>query len=704
MTQTIADAAITYAKRGWKPVPVRRKDKKPIDKGWQKRPYAPEQFNGNSQNVAIQLGETSGGLVDVDLDSTLAIGFAPEFLPATGAIFGHRSKPCSHQLYISDLYKTEKGAALQYKDKSGSTIVELRVGANGKGATTVVPPSMHVTGETVEWASDGQPGRVAGAELKQAVLKLAVACVLHPHYPGTGSRHEGALVLGGVLARAGWNEDDIQHLVEVVANAAGDDDVRDRVTAAASAVNVKANGHDVPGLTRLSELWGTDAATTLGKWLSGRELRQDKGAGLEDRVALDFAAQHVDDLRYVAKSSQWLRWGGSRWQPEDTLAAFDESRKLCRAAGDAKAKTVAAVVALARSDRRLAATVDQWDSDTMVLNAVGATIDLRTGHVRPPIRLDYITKIAGTSIADYGTPHPLWTSFLDCVTDADENLIGFLQRYAGYCLTGDTREQKLLFLFGPGANGKGVFVNTLVRVMGDYAITAPMEMFLASKHDRHPTEIARLKGARLVVAQETQKGRRWDEAKLKNLTGGDKLSGHFMRQDFFDFDPTHKLLITGNHKPSLLSIDEAIRRRLLLGPFTVEIPVEERDPGFAGRLVPEYPAILRWMLDGCLEWQREGLAVPERVRRASDDYFANQDTLEQWIDDCLDTHDPRAFTTSRVLFTSWKVWAEARNMRPGTEKAFVEDLAERGYQQHRMGYGRGFKGIALRASDWEART
>jgi putative DNA primase/helicase len=175
---------------------------------------------------------------------------------------------------------------------------------------------------------------------------------------------------------------------------------------------------------------------------------------------------------------------------------------------------------------------------------------------------------------------------------------------------------------------------------------------------------ARLKGARLVVAQETQKGRRWDEAKVKNLTGGDKLSGHFMRQDYFDFDPTHKLLITGNHKPSLSNIDEAMRRRLLLAPFTVEIPVKDRDPGFANRLLPEYPAILRWMVDGCLEWQRQGLAVPDRVREASDDYFANQDTLELWIEDCLDTRaNPMAFTLTRHLFGSWKTWAAVRRPR-----------------------------------------
>jgi hypothetical protein len=367
---TVADAALAYSRKGWKPVPVDRKTKKAIGKGWQKRPFSPEQFNGNAINVAIQFGKVSGGLVDVDLDNTLAIGLAPEFLPKTGTIFGHRSKPCSHQLYVSNLCDTEKGAAIQFKDASGAVIVELRVGANDKGAATVFPPSMHVTGEMVQWSHEGEPAHVDGAGLKRAVLELAVCCLLHPHYPGQGSRHEGALVLGGFLARNGWTAGAIEHLVEVLARAATDDDVRDRVEAAASAVNVKSNGHDVAGFTRLAEVWGEDVAKVLGKWLGGpRERRADNGhGGFEDDVALGFAAQHADNFRYVAASSQWMRWSAARWLPEETLAAFDEARTLCRQGGNAQAKTVAAVERLARTDRRIAASTEQWDAEANGIN------------------------------------------------------------------------------------------------------------------------------------------------------------------------------------------------------------------------------------------------------------------------------------------------------------------------------------------------
>jgi hypothetical protein len=367
--KTIADAALDYAARGWKPVPVNRKTKRPIGKEWQKRPFSPAQFNGNAQNVGIQLGAESNGLLDIDLDSTTAIGLAPEFLPPTAAIFGRRSKPCSHQLYIADLCKTEPRAAIRFEN-GGGVIVELRIGGANKGAVTVFPPSMHITGEMVQWVNDGEPAQVAGDVLLRSVTQLAIACVLKQAYPGQGLRHDAALALGGVLARSRWKADEIAHLAAVVARAADDDEIEDRSTAAASAVEAKANGEAIYGLTRFTELWGEDAAKSLRKWLHYQDPPGPgaASAGFEDSVALAFAEQQKEHFRYVAASNQWMKWTGSRWQHETTLSAFDEARKLCRNAGDAAAKRVAAVTTLARADRRIAATTEQWDADPEVIN------------------------------------------------------------------------------------------------------------------------------------------------------------------------------------------------------------------------------------------------------------------------------------------------------------------------------------------------
>jgi putative DNA primase/helicase len=326
-----------------------------------------------------------------------------------------------------------------------------------------------------------------------------------------------------------------------------------------------------------------------------------------------------------------------------------------------------------------------------------ATFDLRTGIGRAPDPLDYITKKTACRCTPAGTPYPLWTAFLDRITGRDNELQGFLQRYVGYCCTGFTTEHVFVFAYGTGANGKSTFINTVAGILGDYATVAAMETFLASNTQQHPTDLAKLMGARLVVAQETQKGRRWDETKIKALTGGDKISARFMRQDFFDFVPTFKLFICGNHKPRLTSVDEAMRRRLLLVPFTVQIPPAERDRNLAEKLKAEWPAILRWMFDGCLEWQRMGLVPPKAVLDATEAYFADQDTMQQWLDDCTEDGGQFAFSRTTELFASWKAWCEARNTKPGPARTLSEALADRGFVKKRNTAGQqGFRNLTVK--------
>jgi putative DNA primase/helicase len=265
----------------------------------------------------------------------------------------------------------------------------------------------------------------------------------------------------------------------------------------------------------------------------------------DEALALRFAAQNADTLRYVAAWSRWLIWTGTHWQFDETLKAFDLSREVCRAAAGectkqklssaiASAKTVAAVERLAKADRRIAATVDQWDADPWLFNTPGGVVDLRDGGYRLHNPADYITKISGTA-PDPSRPIPHWLAFLERVTGADAELIAFLQRIAGYCLTGSTSEHALFFLYGTGGNGKSTFLNAITGVIGGYCRTAPIETFTASPSDRHPTDLAGLRGARLVTAVETEEGRRWAESKIKTLTGGDKIAARFMRQDFFEY-------------------------------------------------------------------------------------------------------------------------------------------------------------------------
>jgi putative DNA primase/helicase len=320
------------------------------------------------------------------------------------------------------------------------------------------------------------------------------------------------------------------------------------------------------------------------------------------------------------------------------------------------------------------------------------TIELRTGTNREPRREDYCTK---TAAAVPGGDCPRWLKFLGEITSGDEALQAYLRRVAGYCMTGLTTEHVMFFCYGTGANGKSVFINPLAGIWGDYAVTAPMETFVVSRSDHHPTEVAMLRGARLVVAHETERGRRWAEAKIKALTGGDKISARFMRQDFFEFTPQFKLMISGNHKPGLRGVDEAIRRRMHLIPFDVTIPPEKRNTRLAEELRAEWGGILQWAVDGCLEWQRMGLSPPRAVIDATEAYLASEDAIGNWLDDRCE-QDPDFSVTRTRLFDDWKAWAEGGGEHPGAAKEFYAALEGRGFRQFKEHGNRKFRSLRLR--------
>jgi putative DNA primase/helicase len=429
----------------------------------------------------------------------------------------------------------------------------------------------------------------------------------------------------------------------------------------------------------------------------------------DEALALSFAETHACNLRYVAAWGRWLSYNGTCWRFDDTLLSFDRARKICRDAAAqcnraktatvlASAKTVAAVATLAKADRRLAATVEQWDADPWLLNTPSGVIDLRTGASRAHWAGDYLTKLTGVA-PDAGCSISMWLSFLDRVTGGDPDLIAFIQRMAGYALTGATVEHAMFFLYGTGANGKSTLMNAITSCAGDYHRTAPIETFTDSVNERHPTDLAGLRGARLVTAVETEEGRRWAESKIKTLTGGDTVSARFMRQDFFDYVPQFKLVIAGNHRPGLRSVDEAIRRRLHLIPFTVTIPPDERDAELPDKLKEELPGILSWMVHGCLDWQKNGLAPPAAVTSATAAYLDAEDALAAWIDDSCE-RDPQAWEQTSDLFANWSAWAGRAGEHVGSQKRFSERLEARGAEPLRKRDGRGFVGIRLRPATY----
>ncbi|MEJ0093208.1 MAG: phage/plasmid primase, P4 family [Methylocella sp.] len=429
------------------------------------------------------------------------------------------------------------------------------------------------------------------------------------------------------------------------------------------------------------------------------------GALTEDGQALLFA-EHGAHFRYVASWSRWMVYSGGRWQPEKTLLIFDRIRKQVRLATEnakpgvrtrlCAKRSIAAIETLARSDRRLAATTEQWDSDIWALNTPEGVVDLKSGSIRPHRLDDFCMK---TTAVGPGGDCPKFLAFLDQIFDKDQELIDYIQKMFGYCLTGSIREHALFFGFGTGGNGKGVLLGAMNGILGSYARIAPMETFVATHQSGHPTDLAGFAGARFVSASETEEGRKWAEAKVKALTGGDPISARFMRQDFFDFAPTFKLFVTGNHKPGLRGVDESIRRRFHLIPFAVSIPQDEQDRRLPEKLKEEWCGILAWAIEGARKWCEEGLDRPAAVSGATNDYLEAEDTLATWLDECCELN--ANYRTPRAqLFASWKAWAERGGEFVGSQKQLFEKLENRGFQPSKDRDGtRTFLGVRLKLTE-----
>ncbi len=439
--------------------------------------------------------------------------------------------------------------------------------------------------------------------------------------------------------------------------------------------------------------------------------------------------RHGKDLRYCHAWKTWLVWDGRRWRQDDAALATqrakdtqgatlkevlremaeladDDSHEGKAAKGRCKklvehclkwegAERIRACLELARSEPHIPIVPGDLDKDGVLLNVHNGTLDLRTGRLREHRRQDLHTKLAPV-VFDANAPCPLWLHFLDRVMRGNQALVGYLQRVVGYCLTGNVGEQCLWFLYGMGANGKSTFLSTILAMLGDYAIQAIPELLVQRHHEQHPTERADLFGRRFVATVETDEGKRLAESLLKQVTGGDKIRARHLHKDFFEFDPTHKIVLAANHKPAVRGTDHAVWRRIKLVPFTVTIPEEERDKELPRKLRAELPGIMAWAVRGCLEWQRSGLGEPEEVRSATNEYRVEQDSVASFLNECCVVNgEVRA--KAAALLDSYQRFSGDRDM---TATMFGRKLRERGFRDDRgTGGCRFWRGIGLLQSE-----
>lgn len=423
----------------------------------------------------------------------------------------------------------------------------------------------------------------------------------------------------------------------------------------------------------------------------------------EDGLADRFASHHAETWKHVTLWGQWYQWTGTHWRRDETSAAQELTRMVCRAAATqagktreaariASLRTITSVQRIAAGDARIALPTEAFDQYPMLLNTPGGVIDLSTGEDSPHQPSLLITQINAVATS---SSCPRWLSFLDEVTAGDVDLQGYLRRLAGYCLTGRTDEQVFFFLFGSGANGKSVFTQTIASVLGAYAATAAADTFSASGINRHLTALAGLRASRLVIVSETEADEAWAEARIKAVTGGEKIRANFMHKDHFEFAPGFKLIISGNHRPRLSGAGEAMRRRLHVVPFSVTIPIERRDPRLSEALQEESGGILSWMIGGCREWQQRGLAPPSAVLDAARDYFDDEDLIGRWIADRCDLGTSHRASSS-MLFADWAEWTTSHGFDKRNGRYLGEQLRSRGLRQAKVGQVRGWHGIGLR--------
>jgi putative DNA primase/helicase len=426
-------------------------------------------------------------------------------------------------------------------------------------------------------------------------------------------------------------------------------------------------------------------------------------------------AEHGHDLRYTPGLG-WFAWDARRWKRDADGEAMRRAKLAVRAlyaeaseregeerkrvaqwaiASESEARLRAAVK-LAETERPVIVDADALDADPWVFNAANGTVDLRSGELHAHRRADLSTRLTPV-VYEPEARSELWERFLERITGTDHEFAGFLQRAVGYSLTGHTSEEVLFFAHGPTATGKSSLLEAIRAVLGEYASTADFETFLKRRGDAGiRNDIARLAGTRLVVSIEVDEGKALAEGLLKLLTGGDTVAARFLYRETFEFQPRFKLWLAANERPRVSGDDAAIWRRILQLPFTQAIPEAERDErvNLELRTNPDVQAaILAWAVQGCLAWQRIGLAVPDCVRDYTAEYRAENDPIRDWLDDCCEL-DNEAWTSAAKLRTSYEGSCEANGEKPIAPNRFAAALTAKGFtKERRRPEGRGWKGV-----------
>ena len=423
------------------------------------------------------------------------------------------------------------------------------------------------------------------------------------------------------------------------------------------------------------------------------------------------------DIRYNSAWKKWVVWNGKYWETDESGAMVHEKGlEMVRNIYDEMAKTsdlrerieIEKFGKLSESTRRresfvkaaqyikeLNVSPEHFDGNPWLLNVKNGTLDILSREFREHRQNEMITKIANV---DY-TPHadcPLWKQFIREIMDFNAELIEFLHTAVGWALTGNTQEQTMFILYGSGANGKSTFLNTIMRLLGDYAIATPTETFMKKSADQNTNDIARLRGTRFVTTTESEQGRRLSEPLIKKITGNDQITARFLYGEYFNFTPTFKIFMATNHKPVIKGTDHGIWRRIKLIPFTTRIPEEKQDKGLEEKLKNETSGILNWLFEGTALWLKKGLKPPDVVLNATNEYRGEMDVMGNFLKEkCIQKKE--ISIRIRELYKAYADWCDDNNEHAVNERFFTMRLKEMGFEQSRTAEARYWLGLGLLA-------
>lgn len=432
-----------------------------------------------------------------------------------------------------------------------------------------------------------------------------------------------------------------------------------------------------------------------------------------------FSDKFMGNVKYSHTNKIWYYWNGKYWNKDETgemkrladLAIQDIKQQAFTFIEDEKKQEAYLKWAIKTAGSKpkgnmliesqhipgMPVGANDFDIQDDLINCENGIVNLRNGELKTHEPNSMMSKISYASYDNKSKKKPeKWLKFLDDITGGDKGLQLYLQKAVGYSLSGSTKEQCLFFCFGNGNNGKSTFLDVVTDLAGTYAMNMQAESIMVKKNTGAVnTDIARLNGARFVTVPEPEEGVRLNESLVKQMTGGDLLTARFLYGNEFQFKPEFKLWIGTNHKPIIRGTDDGIWRRVILIPFTVKIPKEKVDKNLSWKLRKELPLIMKWAVDGCILWQKEGLQKPTCIQKASDDYREEMDVLSKFISDCVEIADDNSGLKASEIYTVYQRWASENNEYEHTNTRFGKEFGLKFPTKEKKRDGLYYKGCCL---------